>query len=178
MGAMKHTLPWRNGDLLDHMIEAARPLVEEVVLIGASVRGRGLDCWTDAEGVEGPLGGLITMSRRRPQTHWLALSCDMPLMTTEALEWLISWATSEWSAVIPRTRDAHTQPLAALYAPHSGPLLEAVASGSTMSPRLLVNNADVHSPQVPGHLDRCWTNVNTPEDLERCVRSLNGNLSV
>ena len=178
MGAPKHALPWGGSDLLHHVIETTRPLVDEVVLIGRSIPDRRLTCWPDADGVEGPLGGLLSMVRARPEVHWLALSCDMPLISSEAVRWLTSWGRDEWAAVIPRTRDGHHQPLAALYGPGAGPLLESIASGPTMSPRLLVKHPDVHTPEVPDQLDGCWVNVNTPADLERCARAASVNLTI
>ena len=130
MGAPKYDIPWGQRDLLHQAIQAAQAVVDEVVLVGRPLADRGLPCLEDVPEVDGPLSGLLALSRGRPEAQWIVLSCDMPWISEEAVRWLASWADKGHSAVIPRTGDGRLQPLCALYGPKAGVLLESLTASA------------------------------------------------
>ena len=90
----------------------------------------------------------------------MIVACDMPLLTSEAISWLLDARQPGACAVIPRLETGGPQPTLALYGPGVDPLLETLTA-----PIQLIGQPGVQTPRVPEHLARCWTNVNRPDEL-------------
>jgi len=131
-----------------------------------TVRHLGPDGLPDAPGLAGPLAGIMAALAHAPEVWWVIVACDMPLVTPEAVRWLLDVPRGEAAAVLPTTEAGGPQPTLALYGPASRGLLSAVTA-----PIQLVGQTGVLSPVVPPDLARCWTNVNHPEELDALVGS-------
>jgi molybdopterin-guanine dinucleotide biosynthesis protein A len=121
----------------------------------------------DAQGVSGPLSGLLSALRWQPAARWLVVACDLPQLTSEAAEWLLAHTRIGIDAVLPRLQeDSPGEPLLALYEPTCLPRLELAAARGTWALREALADAPVGRPLVPPDLRSAWTNVNTPEEWE------------
>jgi len=114
----------------------------------------------DAAGRSGPLAGILGALSHTPEAWWVVVACDMPLVTPEAVLWLLEARTPDAVAVIPRRTEGGPQPTLALYGPGAHAALEQVSA-----PIQLVGRPGVISPSVPAHLDAAWINVNDPDAL-------------
>ena len=168
MGQPKQLL--RRGGLTfaELAARALRPHVGEVVVSGAGELACALTVLhrvRDVPGIRGPLAGLIALSRHRPDAAWVVAACDLPLVTPDAIAWLLGQRAPGRLAVLPRTTDGRVHPLLALYEPAAGPELEALLSSGRLAPRQLQDLEAVATPTPPPPLAACWTNVNAPADL-------------
>ncbi len=122
----------------------------------------------DVPQFRGPAAGILSALACEPQAQWLVVACDQPLITTDAIRWLLSFADNEYVAVLPRTRDGRIQPIFALYRKGAKSLLEQSEHRGLKS---LQAHPDVHCPDVPASLEDAWKNMNTPQDLETLFAS-------
>jgi len=142
----------------------------------------GLPTLADLWPGEGPLGGIITAlrntSERQPKTVWnLIVSCDMPFLTSEWLNYLCDFARqSRAKAVVPRSQHGR-EPLCACW--HTSAVSEiqsAFAAGMRrVNDALKLLNAEVLDESHWKRFDsagRLFWNMNTPEDYREAQRIL------
>ena len=175
MGSPKSLLQLDDGHLLARIVREAQCITGDVLLAGEAPLPPGLSALPrlpDPPEADGPIAGLLAAFRHRPAARWLALSCDLPFLSREALEWVLDRSAPGFDAVLPHLdRPDRPEPLLALYEPGAGPLLERAVRGGEFSMRRALKDARVHSPAVPSVLHAAWTNVNTPAELAAAMRT-------
>lgn len=119
----------------------------------------------DAEAAAGPLAGLLGAFAWRPQAAWLIVACDLPLVSPDAIAWLLAQRRDDRTAILPRLVGDRVEPLCALYEPGAQPLLLALAASGRGSLQPLAGKLGVATPAPPLPLARSWRNVNTVEEL-------------
>lgn len=163
-GQPKHLFVDNGKTWLERTIEKVRPHVDGIVILGAGSIPDGLGAIPvlyDVEDAEGPLAGMLAAMRWRPLTSWLFVPCDLPLLSEEAVGWLLEHRDPGVWAVLPRLPEAPApEPLLAYYDFRSATLLQQVSR-----PSALAGAEHVLTAVVPEHLRMAWKNVNTPEDL-------------
>lgn len=164
MGRPKAALAAPDGPLAERIAAVAAGFVAEVVLLGSAIADVGsvYRRLEDAAGVGGPLAGILAALRDRPATDWLIIATDMPLVSRAAIEWLLGERQAGRIAVLPRRAVGEIEPLFAVYSAAALPRLEGLAARGIRAPHRLAEDRDVHTPQIPRHLDAAWLNVNTP----------------
>lgn len=182
MGRPKALLRSDGRTLVERIAAAAAGHVEQVVLVGEGTVPSALASLRrlpDAPGACGPLAGLLSAMRWRTRARWLALSCDLARVESDAVAWLLGEARPGCDAVIPLAREdtsegatageglRNAEPLFAVYEPGALPFLERAARAGEWSLRRALASARVLAPRAPEALRPAWTNVNTPEEWER-----------
>ncbi len=174
MGSPKQLLTLGGVGFLRRVITALAPAIERVALLGEGPlpeECRELPRLADPPGLAGPLAGILAALRWAPANAWLFVACDLPLVTTAAVRWLLDQrAPGRW-AVLPRD-PAGVEPLFALYEPQARGPLEALAAAGERAPRLLAAHPKALSLTPPAELRAAWRNVNTPEELALLEREL------
>ncbi len=113
------------------------------------------------------MGGLLSAMRWQPAARWLALACDLPLITPEAVAYLLEQTRPGTDATMPTISDgAGCEPLFAVYEPTARWVLELAAERGDFSLHRAMGAARVLRPQPPAPLAAGWTNVNTSEDWD------------
>ncbi|MDW7692347.1 NTP transferase domain-containing protein [Flammeovirgaceae bacterium SG7u.111] len=118
----------------------------------------------------GPIGALLTAFEYDPDSAWLVLACDMPLVGKSNLEELISKRNPQKPATAFLGEEGMPEPLFSIWEPNSfAPLKKAKESGK-LSPRKLLATigAELARPSDAGFL----ANANTPEDFKNLSASL------
>jgi len=168
MGAPKSMLRLRGRFVLERIADAIAPAVGEIVLIGDAPVPPPMETLPklpDPPGVEGPAAGILAALRYAPEAWWLAVSCDLPLISPEAVTWLVEHADLRAPAVMPHLENPRTaEPLFALYAPTAAGIIEQAVASGERAPRRMFSRVRIASPKIPAHLRVAWTNVNTPEE--------------
>jgi len=127
-----------------------------------------------------PLGaaGCVAADRSetRPPPTWVFAPCDVPLLTSDAVAWLIAQRAADRWVVLPRVPGGSAsgrscvEPLLALYEPPALALLEQLVHERRAAPRALAGREHVAVVEPPPHLAHAWRNVNTPADLDDLQR--------
>src|SRR5260370_1222712 len=114
------------------------PLVAEVTVVGSPRRYTKLGLHVIADNVQiqsrpgssgyGPLAGIATALGATRSPWNLILACDMPYLSAEWIDWLLSRAVrSRGKAVVPRT-ERGLEPLAAVYRRECGAHIAATVA--------------------------------------------------
>ena len=172
--------------LLLQIVQLAQTCASDVAVIAAAQKytdlGAKLEIIEDQWPGQGPLGGIITALQHTAATdrsvEWnLILSCDMPFLTAEWLQFLVAHAREsdkEIQAILPHS--AHgPEPLCACYrASASGPLKYVFDRGVRKVTQALKEvPTDVLDESVWKRFDsagRLFWNMNTPADFEEAQR--------
>lgn len=142
MGRDKGLLDFGGVPLILHTARLLESLVAEVTVVGSPQRYAALGLRTIADEGDrqtqdgpdkpgsGPLAG-IAAALGATQLPWnLILACDLPYLSAEWLDWLLSRALrSRGAAIVPRT-ERGIEPLAAVYGREChAPIVAALARG-------------------------------------------------
>jgi len=141
MGRDKGLLDFDGVPLILHTARLLEPLFSEVTVVGSPRRYAALGLHAIADGdaqaeggpngpSHGPLAGIATALAATHSRWNLIVACDLPYLSAEWIDWLLSRATrSRGEAVIPRTKRG-IEPLAAVYRRECGaPVAAALARG-------------------------------------------------
>jgi molybdopterin-guanine dinucleotide biosynthesis protein A len=135
MGRDKGLLDFGGDPLIVHTARLLQPLVTEVTVVGSPSRYAKFGLLAIADEVQtqrgldspsyGPLAGIATALSATRCSWNLIVACDLPYLSAEWLDWMLSRALhSRGEAVIPRT-DHGIEPLAAVYRRESGEVIAA-----------------------------------------------------
>jgi len=117
----------------------------------------------------GPMGALLSAFRKEPDTAWLAVACDLPMLDESTLRFLVENRDPSAIATAFRSpKDEFPEPLAAIWEPKSYPvLLQFLAQGYSCPRKVLINSpARLLDAPDPDAL----RNVNTPEEVKEVLK--------
>lgn len=164
LGQPKHLLRVHGVTCLEQVVATVRPFVEQVVLLGAGevpMSLRGLPVLPDVTDGRGPIAGMLAAMRWRPGASWLFSACDLPQISSAAVDWLTAQRTPGAWAIMPTL--AHTrmvEPLLAIYEFRARSFVER-----SVAPVDVAGWPGVTTPEPPREIEDAWLNVNTPRLL-------------
>jgi molybdopterin-guanine dinucleotide biosynthesis protein A len=163
MGSDKALIELAGISLLDR----ARSLVADFdpLVIGAP---HGIP---DDQAGHGPLGGLLT-AFAHSDGPILLLAVDLPLLARGDIHWLVRQHAGV-DGCVPK-RDGNWEPCCAVYHESVVPLARQRLAEGRRSLHGLIEAVSVAAPVVPDAMAPRLQNCNTPEDLARCRRALEG----
>jgi len=170
MGSPKQLLDHGGRTLVHRAIDGLGAVAADPVLLGSGrVPGdlAGNRQLADTPGIAGPLGGLVAALRWAPNAAWFVVACDQPLITGDAVDWLLAQRRPGRWAILPRLGDGPVEPFLAVYEPQALILLERLARSGAVGPWRIAGHEKVVSPEPPAEFAESWRNVNTLEDFER-----------
>ena len=116
----------------------------------------------------GPFNGIASAFAKHPDTAWLVIACDLPLLTEATLEQLIQnrQALSEATAFIS-SYDQLPEPLCTIWEAKIYAKVQKSLSEKRYCPRKILINSVTHllQPENPQALD----NINTQEERAQVV---------
>jgi molybdopterin-guanine dinucleotide biosynthesis protein A len=120
----------------------------------------------------GPAAGILSAHMYKPDSAWLVLACDMPLLDADSVARLLAERDSAHEAVVWCGADgAGPEPLCALYEPVTlAAFLEHVQKGGSTSPRAWLANRNVRQLE-PAEPDRLL-GANTREEVTALLDKL------
>jgi molybdenum cofactor guanylyltransferase len=157
---------------LPALLETLLPLGLPVLVIGRA--GEGARFVADDFPGTGPLGGLATALRLAEGAPTLALACDLPLMTADAVAWLLAQgadtppAKNGLIACHPET--GAYEPLFSVYHASCLTLIQERLASGRRSLQGLIEEGEFEFVTLPDEYAPCLTNVNRPEDLQALRR--------
>ena len=166
MGQPKHLLNIAGRTWLEHIVATVQPFVQQVVLLGTGKVPPSLcalPVLPDAPDKHGPLAGILAAMRWNPHVSWLFVACDLPEISSVAIDWLTRQRGPGVWAILPRLSGAQgVEPLFAFYEFRAKPLLESILAPSALGPL-----PAVITPEPPPEIAHAWANINTPMDVAR-----------
>lgn len=119
----------------------------------------------------GPMGAILSAFRQAPNSAWLVVACDLPLLDEAALQFLVN--NRDTSAIATTYRSPESgfpEPLVAIWEPKSySVLLQFLAQGYSC-PRKVLINSPVHVIDAPN--PDVLMNVNTPGEVDVVLKKL------
>src|SRR5712692_511601 len=181
MGRDKALLEFAGVPLLVRTARLLDSRVAQVTVIGPPERyaALGLRVVPDDQPGVGPLGGIATALRLSTADWNLLVSCDLPYLTGEWLDWLIGRAlASEADALVPEA-ERGLEPLCAIYRRSCGPALAAaIARGerkvTDAVARLNLEKITAAQWKAFAASGALFKNMNTPADYEEARAKLEG----
>ena len=175
MGRDKAALPVGGRTQLEHAMTLLAPHVARAfVSVRADQRAdplrSGFEQIADTRDDLGPIAGIIAAQERYPQSAWLVLACDLPLLDAATLALLVRERAPERLATAFRSsHDALPEPLCAVWEPASRAALAAYVARGKSCPRKFLLGADL---QLIDELNpRALDNANTPEEYAAAMNT-------
>lgn len=174
IGGDKAIVALRGRPLISYPLQAMGIVTPDLAVVAKSETNlpdlRGVPVWLEPERPRHPLVGIVHALQQAQGRPVLVCAADMPLITAAALRSLASADPGAAPAVIAIS-DGALQPQLGLYLPAAGQLLARAAQAADQPLRAAVAALEPALVEVP---ERVLFNVNTPEDLARCERLLEG----
>ncbi len=111
----------------------------------------------------GPLAGIISALKAKPEADWLVLAVDLPHLDAATLACLLEQATDPRFTAFRSRHDGLPEPLCALYRAGCVELLEQYFESGVRCPRKVLIKSEAELLDLPN--PRALDNVNTPDDL-------------
>jgi molybdopterin-guanine dinucleotide biosynthesis protein A len=175
MGEDKSRLRLGGLTFVERVARALGPHASRVSLVSSrpDAAAHGLAVVRDIYAARGALGGIHAALSACRAPLALVVSCDLPFVTRELFERLLSLHAGDAAAVAPVQPDGRPQPLCALYAAAAcAPVAEELIRAGELRPRELLRRVGTRwvafdeLADLP-HSARFFENVNTPEDYEK-----------
>lgn len=163
--------------LLDRVLDAVRPLAEQIVVVGHLAEGiqqPGIEIVADAYEEHSTLVGIYSGLLAARHEVALAVGCDMPFVSTPLLE-RIAQLSEGYDLAVPRV-GVHLEALHAAYRRSCLPVMREAIHQRQLKIIDFYSQVSVREVGVSEMRDldpelHSFFNVNTPADLER-ARSL------
>ncbi len=180
MGFDKGGINWHGKPQRYYMADMLKPFCKDVYISYAAGQVEDVNApypsLTDTFTGLGPYGAILSAFREQPDSAWLVIACDLPLMDEGTLRNLVAWrnsssiATAYYSPVTD-----FPEPLIAIWEPKSYPILLSFLAQGNSCPRKVLINTDITLLNAPQ--PEALTNVNTPEELEMVKRIIHQKLA-
>ncbi|HJZ39078.1 MAG TPA: molybdenum cofactor guanylyltransferase [Bacteroidales bacterium] len=170
MGQDKSLMLFRDQPLICYAIDSLQPVCRKVVISSnkAVYDFTGCEVWPDEMSVNAPMIGIYTCLRRSESEWNLVLSCDMPLVDTRLLEFLLTGCI-DTDLVVPDHDGNCVEPLCGVYNKRLIPLLEKLIHVQDYSLMHLIREARsrliVIGTELAFYRPNMFLNVNTIEDF-------------
>ena len=186
-GQDKGLLPLTNKSLIQHVLNTAKELVDEqIIVVNSKTQAENYkqtfhsqaNILIDAETMQTPLIGAFTGFEAAEGEYSLLLPCDVPFVSKNVLSLLLDLCPNRM-AVIPRWPNGYIEPLQAVYATRSASEAsrKALSEGKLRMQTMIDNLHGVRyiSTLVLEQLDpnlATFFNINTPVDLKKAEAML------
>lgn len=122
----------------------------------------------------GPYGAILSAFRQNPDSAWLVLASDLPLMDEQTLAFLINnRSISSVATAYKSPQNEFPEPLITIWEPKCYPVLLSFLAQGYSCPRKVLINSDCNLLNAPN--PDALTNVNTPGEMERVKNLLHQN---
>ena len=167
MGSDKGLLKLNGKLFIEHVIEAMKPIVDDIIIISnnPSYNQFGYQRVEDEIKDFGPLAGLYSGLKYSKTEYNLVLSCDIPMITTEVLSKLIETDYINHDVVQIESNNK-TMPLIAIYYKECIHKCLELLRQDERRLRVAVSQFNTKTILIDSELDHLVRNVNTNEDLK------------
>lgn len=165
MGSDKGLLLLNNKPMLQHVIDAVQPLVDEIIIVSNQKEYKqfGFPVFEDSIKDAGPLAGIYTGLLASKTHQNIVLSCDVPYVSVELIALLIEKSLG-FDVTIPKKND-RTHPMIGVYTQNCLPIFEKELEKQQLKVKLALEKVLLNIVDVSAFDDFNFLNINTKEDL-------------
>ncbi len=168
MGSDKGLLSIHGKTFVEMILDKLSPLVSKVMISANNkTYGKfGVTVYHDEIKEAGPMGGLFTVLQKVSTDYILIISCDIPFVRTEILEYLLSKVAEGYDAFVPIHRGA-AEPLCAVYSKNCLPVLRRQLEKKEFKMKEMFRELKlkyIPVDKIEG-VEESLYNINTPESL-------------
>ena len=172
MGEDKGLMELHNKPVIEYVINQLKPAVNNIVIVSNNKEYAkfGYEVIEDIIRNIGPSAGIHTVLCHSKTERNFVVSCDMPFITTDSIEYLIN--ESEGSQItIPVYKDKY-EPMYAVYSKECLAQWEQLIRQGTYKMMDIINHFNVYKINVednPVFPNSIFLNINTKEDLMKAL---------
>nr|WP_255670513.1 NTP transferase domain-containing protein [Mucilaginibacter sp. UR6-11] len=175
MGVDKGTITWYGKEQRYHLADLIKTYCDDVFISCRADQQTaiedGYNTLPDTFTGLGPFGAILSAFREKPDSAWLIVACDMPLLNKETFDHLLKNRNpSSIAAAYESAFDGFPEPLITIWEPKSYPVMLAFLAQGYSCPRKVLINSDITLLKAPDN--EALTNVNTPDDFEKIKRQI------
>lgn len=177
MGQDKGALQYFGQEQTKHLYQMLETLVEKTFLSCRNEQANdthlvSLPVIKDIYLGFGPTGGILSAMNQYPNVDWLVLACDLPYLTVEVLQELISKRNPfKVATCFTNPEKGWPEPLCTIYSSKAKIKLGQFLALGHPCPRKVLFSSNILRLELPDSL--ALQNVNTPEDFQRATLELN-----
>lgn len=172
MGTDKGLLDLNGKTFIQHICEALQPIVGSNILIvsaNAAYDALGFSRVEDIVENKGPVGGFYTGLKESKTKVNLVLSVDVPLVTTELLQWLID--NHDEIYMVTQTKIGEkTSPLIGVYDRSMRIVFGEHMAGNQLKLRQVIEDVKHQTIEVPEKWSNQVQNINTKEEYQNLIK--------
>jgi molybdopterin-guanine dinucleotide biosynthesis protein A len=119
----------------------------------------------------GPYGAILSAFREKPDSAWMVIACDIPLIDRETISYLLE--NRNYSVIatgFENPENGNPEPLITIWEPKSYPVLLSFLAQGYSCPKKVLKNSDINLLKCPN--PESLLNVNTPEELKLVKQKL------
>ena len=170
MGVDKALVKINQYPMIDYALAALRPNCKEVIISSNHLKTyRDFEIRRDALSIQAPFVGLYSCLKSITTDLCFVLSCDMPLITSDFVRWLLSMHPHSSEITVPMHPEGTVEPLCAIYSKSVLPLMEEMILDENYQLKYLIHHAKSRLVNVQhrfsGFPSLVFSNINTPEGL-------------
>lgn len=172
MGTDKSMIRLNGKHMIEYALEALRPLSSKVVISANSsiYDFTGCEVWEDELSDRAPMIGIYSCLKRSQTEVNILLSCDMPLMNTQMLEYLLE-NSANYDITVPVHGNHFIEPLCGIYKRSSLNVLNQFIDKGNFRLNECIRSARSHlvsvGAQLPFYSPNLFSNINTHEDYNK-----------
>jgi len=169
MGEDKGMLVLKGKKMVEHVIAALTPNVDEVIIISNNdnYNNLGFKVYSDIIKNCGPLGGIYSALQYSNTDKNFIVSCDIPKITSEAIAFIIAQSMNE-DVLVPIEK-TEIEPLCAIYNKVCCEQIKGFLDAGQFKIRNAIEKLNTKYLDVNLYQEifkEVFTNVNTPNDYE------------
>jgi molybdopterin-guanine dinucleotide biosynthesis protein A len=166
MQSEKGLVLFQEKPFIEHIIKAILPITDQIKLITGSKEYDYLEYEKIPDLIEdkGPLGGIYTALSHSETEFNLILSCDIPLISTELLQELISKHTKE-AEITVFASESKTHPLIGIYSKNIVPIIKEAIDSNELRVMDLLAKLPHQIINIEESENYPLTNINSADEL-------------
>jgi molybdenum cofactor guanylyltransferase len=172
MGTDKGLLDLNGKSFIKHICDALQPIVGSNILIVSGNKKYDALGFSRVEDIienKGPVGGLYTALKESKTKVNLVLSVDVPMVSTELLNWLI--ANHDESYMVTQTKSGDkTNPLIGVYDRSMRIVFGEHIAGNQLKLLNIIEDVKHQTIEVPEKWSNQTQNINTQEEYQNLIK--------
>ena len=170
MGEDKSLIKLNGKPLVEYSIDALKPLCDKVIISSNNPHFEftGCEVWPDELPDQAPMIGIYSCLKRSETELNIFLSCDMPLISTSMIGFLLA-KSAAFDITVPIHENGQIEPLCGIYKKSSIVIIKEFIDSRNYRLNECIRSASCQfipvDSQIPCNTPNLFLNINTPTDF-------------